>query len=190
MPTNIPIDEAAFEVLFKEHFIPLCSWCQYKFNFELEDAKDAVHSGFTKLWENRNNLSADLSVKSYLYTIVNNLSVDLLRHEKVKQRHRMFVNQPIVAISDNEAFDQLDLKRMAASIDKAISDLPEQMRRIFELSRNGGLKYAEISVQLNISLKTVETQMSRARAKLRKQLSEYLPILPWVIISMINFFEL
>lgn len=62
-------DDAAFEVFFKEHFLPLCTWCQYKFDFELDMAKEAVHSGFIKLWENRHNLSAELSVKSYLYKI-------------------------------------------------------------------------------------------------------------------------
>jgi RNA polymerase sigma-70 factor (ECF subfamily) len=190
MPIDSPIDEAAFEVLFKEHFIPLCAWCQYKFNFELEVAKDAVHSSFIKLWENRDSLSTEIPVKSYLYKVANNLSIDLIRHEKVKRRHMIFVNQHISPNTDNEAFDQLDLKRMAESINLAILALPEQMRLIFELSRNEGLKYAEISDRLNISVKTVETQMSRALAKLRKQLIEYLPILPWVIISMINFFQL
>ncbi|MEJ7768701.1 MAG: sigma factor-like helix-turn-helix DNA-binding protein [Chitinophagaceae bacterium] len=50
------------------------------------------------------------------------------------------------------------------------------MKKIFELSRYNGLKYAEISSYLNISVKTVETQMSRALVKLRQKLFRYLPL--------------
>lgn len=63
---------------------------------------------------------------------------------------------------------------MAAQIDKAVAELPEQMRRIFELSRYEGLKYNDIANHLNICVKTVETQMSRALVRLRQKLSNYL----------------
>lgn len=167
------IDDAAFALLFKEYFTPLCAWCQYKFDFGLDIAKEAVHSGFIKLWENRHTLSPELSVKAYLYKIVTNISLDMLRHEKVKLRHVRFVSQNTSATTE-DAFGQPDLKQLAGDIDRAISELPEQMRMIFELSRYEGLKYAEISGRLNISIKTVETQMSRALAKLRQKLAHYL----------------
>jgi RNA polymerase sigma-70 factor (ECF subfamily) len=71
-------------------------------------------------------------------------------------------------------FESIDFKQLNADIDKAISELPEQMRRIFKLSRFEGLKYTEIATELNMSVKTVETQMGRALAKLREKLSVYL----------------
>ena len=71
--------------------------------------------------------------------------------------------------------DQLaELKELQQDINKAIAELPDQMRRIFELSRYEGLKYTAIAQKLDISVKTVETQMSRALSKLREKLSSYL----------------
>lgn len=179
------MDDAAFEVFFKEHFSPLCTWCQYKFDFEPDVAKEAVHSGFIKLWESRNNLSADLSAKSYLYKIVSNICLDMLRHEKVKERHAKFVVQNTSTSADNSVFNQIELKELSTDIDQAIATLPEQMRRVFEMSRYEGLKYAEISARLGISIKTVETQMSRALAKLRLQLARYL--ISFITALLLNF---
>ena len=177
------LDEAAFEGLFKESFVPLCSYCQYKFSFDLDTAKEVVHNGFLKLWEHRNTLSPTQSAASYLHTIITNNSLDFIRHEKVKQKHVRFILQkPEVfqqAISENGP----DLKNLSAAIDEAVAELPEQMRRVFELSRYEGLKYAEVAQELSISVKTVETQMSRALARLRQQLARYL-----VILILLSFF--
>ncbi|HEX8277618.1 MAG TPA: sigma-70 family RNA polymerase sigma factor, partial [Segetibacter sp.] len=71
--------------------------------------------------------------------------------------------------------DKAEFNELRSNIDKAIFELPDQMRIIFEMSRYEGLKYAEIAARLSISIKTVETQMSRALVKLRHKLSEYLP---------------
>src|SRR5215210_4446638 len=84
---DIQFNEATLETLFKEHFKPLCAYCQYKFGFELDVAKEAVHTGFIKLWESRTTISSDLSIKAYLYKVVANISLDMLKHEKVKQQH-------------------------------------------------------------------------------------------------------
>jgi RNA polymerase sigma-70 factor (ECF subfamily) len=167
------VENAAFEELFKEYFTPLCAWCQYKFSFEADTAKEAVHSGFIKLWENRQLLTNELSPKAYLYKIVSNISLDMLRHEKVKQKHTQFVSKQGNGIAD-DAFEQYYMKQLSCDIEKAVAELPDQMRKIFELSRNRGLKYAEIAVLLDISIKTVETQMGRALIKLRQKLSLYL----------------
>ncbi|MBD0367082.1 MAG: RNA polymerase sigma-70 factor [Flavisolibacter sp.] len=173
---DIQFNEATLEVLFKEHFKPLCAYCQYKFGFELDVAKEAVHTGFIRLWENRDTISSDLSLKAYLYKVVTNISLDMLKHEKVKQQHLKYVSQNTSAGSLSTGFNDSERKELAADIEKAVSELPGEMRRIFELSRYEGLKYAEIAAHLNISVKTVETQMSRALVKLRKSLSHYIAL--------------
>ena len=68
----------------------------------------------------------------------------------------------------------VELDELNRKIDQAILLLPDECRRIFLLSRDKGLKYAEISAELQISVKTVETQMSRALSRLRIQLKDYL----------------
>src|SRR4051794_7358377 len=171
---DLRFNDAVFEAFFKEHFVPLCSYCQYKVGFDLDLAKEIVHTSFIKLWEVRQTLAENVSPKAYLYTIIINSSLDVLKHEKVKQQHIQFVQKTTTEESSPNSFESIDLKELRTDIDAAISQLPEQMRRIFELSRFEGLKYAEIAAQLNVSVKTVETQMSRALAKLREKLSGYL----------------
>jgi RNA polymerase sigma-70 factor (ECF subfamily) len=88
---DISFDDAAFETFFKNDFSSLCSYCQIKFGFDIELAKEAVHCGFVKLWEARQSLSPNLSVKAYLYKIITNICIDILRHNKVKQKHEEYV---------------------------------------------------------------------------------------------------
>lgn len=172
---HIKFDSLSFEIFFKENFSALCAYCQYKFGFDLDQAKEVVHIAFIKLWETRDTISPDLSVKSYLYKIIINVSYDLFRHDKVKQKHEKHVLQNFALNYNKNEFDKVEFNELRNNIDKAVSELPYQMRQIFQMSRYEGLKYAEISSKLSISVKTVETQMSRALVKLRHKLADYLP---------------
>ena len=66
-------------------------------------------------------------------------------------------------------------------IGRALLELPEKRREIFELSRFEGLKYHEIAEKLDISIKTVETQMTRSLEFMRKYLKEYLTLLAMLL---------
>ena len=170
----IKFDDASFEILFKENFKPLCVYAQYKFGFDLDSAKEAVHSSFIKLWESRATISSELSPNAYLSKIITNTCLDILKHNKVKQKHEKFVLQTTSEAAKRDGFDNADFKQLNFDIDKAVAELPLEMRRVFELCRYEGLKYADVSRHLNISVKTVETQMSRALVKLRQKLANYL----------------
>ncbi|MBE7171634.1 MAG: RNA polymerase sigma-70 factor [Williamsia sp.] len=174
--SNPEFSNASYEALFRASFVPLCAFYKFKFGFSSDTAKELVHIGFIKLWENRDKISA-ASAKAYLQKTITNASLDLIKHEKVKQRHIQHVLASGAAEQMEGESDNIDYKQLSADIQQAIARLPQQMRRIFELSRNEGLKYAEIAAQLQISVKTVDTQMSRALAKLRNELSRYLILL-------------
>src|SRR5687768_2965292 len=84
------IDDVLFAELFQLHFAPLCAWCEIKFGFPAETARDTVQSAFLKFWEARNNLSSAAAAKAYLYKTVGNSSLDLIKHQKVitrKEKH-------------------------------------------------------------------------------------------------------
>lgn len=170
----IKFDISSFETFFKENFSGLCVYCQYKFGFDLDQAKEVVHTAFIKLWETRDLTAQDISVKAYLYKIITNVSYDIFRHDKVKQEHEKYVLQNSAYSYNKNDFDKTEFNQLRKDIDKAVSELPDQMRKIFEMSRYEGLKYSEISSKLTISVKTVETQMSRALVKLRQKLADYL----------------
>lgn len=170
----VMFDDVAFEKFFRKHFTPLCAYCQYKFGFDLELAKDTVHTGFSRLWENRQTISPELSIKAYLYKIVTNLSLDILKRDKVKRKHVKYLLDHSEESTGYNIYNDVDYKQLSASIEKAVSEMPEQMRKVFELCRYKELKCAETAELLGISVKTVETQMSRALVKLRQKLSYYL----------------
>lgn len=173
-------NDAAFELFFKKYFRQLCLYCQYKFGFDPDLAKDTVHTAFVKLWEHRHRLPPDLPARAYLYKIVTRTSLDILKHEQIKRKHEQrFIRE--TGQSETAGSPDVDHRELKSAIDRAIAELPLQMRKIFELSRHHGLKYADIASRLNISVKTVETQMSRALARLKGKLTRYLPVLLAVI---------
>lgn len=186
---DIRYDDAAFQLLFKKYFVILCSYCQYRYSFDLDLAKEAVHSSFIKLWETRNNISPELSVKGYLYRIVSNTCLDIIRHQNVKRKYEKYILQNFSVNDFDHEIDVSDLKALKEAIDKAVSELPEKMRIVFELSRYEGLKYVQIAKKLNLSVKTVETQMSRALLKLRQKLSGFYSHLGILLLLIANYFR-
>ena len=72
--------------------------------------------------------------------------------------------------SDDDSFPEIELAQI---IEESINSLPEKRREIFRLSRQDGLKYQEIADKLNISVKTVETQITLALKTLRDKLKNY-----------------
>jgi RNA polymerase sigma-70 factor (ECF subfamily) len=115
-------------------------------------------------------------VKSYLSTTVRNKCLNYLRdHKKYSSDLLALENLSHEAIYDQP--DKLVETDLRDQIFRAIEELPEKCREIFKLSRIRNMKYQQIADELQISVKTVETQMSRALQHMRTRLSEYLPII-------------
>jgi RNA polymerase sigma-70 factor, ECF subfamily len=171
---TVKFNEASLEKLFNEEYVNLCSYFEYKFRFSHEEAKDAVHTGFVKLWESRELLASCSSVKMYLFKIIRNICLDLLKHRNVREKHKKHIIDATPPVSIDSPLENLNAKQLIHDIEDSLSNMPDQMRAVFKLSRYEGLKYTEIAAELNISIKTVETQMSRALERLRKNLSSYL----------------
>ena len=173
MPTVTPLNDLTFQSLFKSHFTLFCAYCQYRFQFDLETAKEAVHTSFIKLWESRRNVAAGVSMDAFLFRIVKNTCLDFKRHQKVVYQHQQYMLKQVGEQTSITDADFADLRMLRQTIDKTVAEMPHQMRKVFELSRYEGLKYAQIASLLDISVKTVEVHMSRALLKLRKRLIDY-----------------
>jgi RNA polymerase sigma-70 factor (ECF subfamily) len=163
-------NEKAFEKLFHHYYAHLCVFAS-RILLDDESAEEIVQEFFVKVWEKRHQLSINSSVKNYFYRSVKNLCLNLIQHSKIKLRHAQTV---VSEAKDNQlkddAFFEIDL---AQKIEESILLLPEKRRRIFKMSREEGLKYREIAEKLNISIKTVETQMSLAISTLKNKLKKY-----------------
>jgi RNA polymerase sigma-19 factor, ECF subfamily len=144
----------------------------------MEDAEDIVQETFYKIWKNKNELDENKSIQSYLFTSVRNSCLNILLHKKTENQYARLM---ACVYLDNRNEINPHESLVAGDIEKdfqtALESLPSQCRKIFELNRLDGLKYQEIAERLNISIKTVETQMSRALVKIRFRLKEHLSTL-------------
>ena len=174
-------DIKAFEMLYNEQYNSLCHFA-HRFVLDLDTSREIVQGVFISIWEKRTCLPVEISLKSYLYTSVRNRCLDYLKHLNVEYEYEKMKIREIRDSGDNsfntidDPLDGLITKELENAIKDAIESLPDKCREIFELSKYKGLKYREIAEELNISVKTVETQMSRAIFSLKKKLSSYLMV--------------
>ena len=174
-------DITAFEMFFKAYYQPLCNYA-YTFIQDKDEAEEIVQSAFLSVWEKRESLDIKTSLKSYLYTMVRNTSLNVIKHEKIKQKY-VGESLAVDARSHEGVAQAVISSELEERIHEALEVLPEQCRLVFKLSRFEELKYAEIATQLEISIKTVENHMGKALRIMREQLKDYLPLL---IVLMMN----
>jgi RNA polymerase sigma-70 factor (ECF subfamily) len=168
-------NEAAFEKVFKTYFRNLHAFA-YTFMKDDVIAEEIVQNVFFRIWEKKEQLQIDDSLKAYLYRSVHNESLNHLKHLKIKNSFQLQYSGTMES-SNQDASNQMIATELENDIQKAISELPPQCRTIFQMSRFEQLKYQQIADQLNISIKTVENQMGKALKVLRLRLVEYLPFL-------------
>jgi RNA polymerase sigma-70 factor (ECF subfamily) len=166
-------NEAAFEKVFKMYFKNLHAFA-YTFIKDDVIAEEIVQNVFFKIWEKKNQLQIDDSLKAYLYRSVHNESLNHIKHLKVKTSFQLHYSDQMES-SNQDASNQMIASELEDDIQKAINELPQQCRTIFQMSRFEQLKYQQIADHLNISIKTVENQMGKALKVLRSKLVEYLP---------------
>ena len=169
-------DEQAFELLFRQYYVRLCAFAN-KFLNDPEEAQEIVQEVFTKIWEGRDEIDPEDSLKAYVFKIAQNLSINKLRRKKVESRYTEIYKLVYIEHQEFSVHESLLVRELEENVARSIAKLPTECRKIFELSRVEGLKYKEIAETLNISVKTVEAQMSKALRSLRIELSNYLSLL-------------
>jgi len=164
--------DTLYEELFKTYYSSLCYFAQ-KYISDLDSCKEIVHNVFVTIWEKREEFDFEKPAKSYLFTSVYNRCLNHLRNQK------KFIsgteNNPVEFLGEkavNE--DHLETAELESKIWSTINLLPEKCREVFIMNRFDGKKYGEIAEKLNISVKTVEAQMSKALRTLREHLKDYI----------------
>ena len=177
-------DEQAFEVLFKDYFKVLSVYAR-KFVQDLDLAQDLVQEVFVRFYENREKLVVHSSLKALLYQSVKNRCLDYLRSQQTHNTH----HEEILTInkgSEVDASDFMEQVELEEKIYQSISSLPEQCQVIFRMSRFEGKRNQEIADALNLSKRTVETQISNALKRLRKDIFPYLKALIIMVLQIIS----
>lgn len=175
-------NEAGFEVLFKAHYKELHTYA-FSLIRDWDMAEEIVQALFLKVWEKNEWLHIRTSVRSYLYRAVYHDSLNFMRQEKVHLRYQNLTAHALKNETDDAA-GKLKLGEVERHLQKALNKLPEKCRAIFHLSRFEEMKYKEIASQLNISIKTVETQMVKALRILRHEMQEFLPLITLLLVNL------
>ena len=177
-------DEPAFKQLFLKYYAPLCLFARQFFDDD-DKAEEVVQDTFVRVWTKRHSIEIETSVKPYLFRAVRNQCLNLLQHQVVGQKYAQMVQLDFRTEQETAPyFMEVGLRQ---KIEACIDALPEKRREIFRLSREEGLKYKEIAEKLNISVKTVETQMGLALKQLREQLREYRDyLIGWMVFMRKN----
>lgn len=180
LSTEKTLDKAEFERLFKTYYPGLCNFA-LKYVADPDTAKEVVQTVFMNLWQKRETINLDTSLKAFLFRSVYNRSLNQLRDNK------KFVSFDASSEEDDGGYAErnhpsvtpahMEEAELQGQINAALAKLPERCREIFLMSRFQEMKYQEIADKLNISVKTVEVQMSKALRILREQLKDQLPLL-------------
>lgn len=157
-------EDQVYSSVFRTNSKTLFNYIYYKYGNK-EKASDAVQEAFVKLWENCSKVSAE-KAKAYLYTVANNLYLNVIKAEKIRLRYASTANE---SSSESPEF-LLEEKEYRQKLDDALNSLPENQRTTFLLNRVDGKKYAEIATMEGVSVKAIEKRMHLAVKTLREQI--------------------
>ncbi len=179
-------DESAFRQFFDLYVKKV-----YNFLFnhlrDKAEAEDLTQNVFMKIWNNRASIDINKSFDSYIFTIAHHLVIDFYR-EKNKHLHSEFSKGLVTdhPISPLTAEDAINKHQFESLYHTALESLPPKRKEIFLMSRHLGMSNKQIADQLQISVKTVENQMTAALKSLKDHFNQ--TELIFLLISLNYFF--
>jgi len=161
-------DKGAFDQLFKKHYSRLCNFARGIFRVD-DLSEETVQEVFINLWEGREKINVTKSVIAFLYTCVRNHAYNKIEKEKTRKLYEEKYVRKKELHTELEFVDEGEVNTITKILKQAIDTLPRKCKDIFFFFFYEGLTYEEISVFLDISVKTVENQMGIAFQKLRAE---------------------
>lgn len=156
---------AGFKALFDQYYTPIKNFLYYKCG-DIDQSEDITQDVFMKLWDKREEVELQ-TVKSYLYTIANNMLLNKFRHEKVVLN---FVERHQTRQEEQSPEFALEEKEFKTELENVISAMPEKQREVFLMNRIEEMTYKEIAERLELSVKAVEKRMHGALNHVRTHL--------------------
>ncbi len=157
-------EERIYNTIFQENSKIIFNHIFYKYGNE-EKAHDAVQEAFVKLWENCAKVPPR-KAKSYLYTVANNLYLNVIKAEKVRLK---YADKTLKTTNETPEF-LLEESQFKEKLNHALNSLPENQRSTFLLNRIDGMKYAQIAEMEGVSVKAIEKRMHLALKSLREKI--------------------
>ncbi len=188
--------EQAFAALFRLLYDRLLRFC-IQYVDSREAAEEIVSDVFVKLWNRRLELETVANLEVYLFVAVKNHSLNYL--EQFSTFRIAPLDDGLAQLSaPTDPEKEMEWKEMHHRLDQEVSRLPDQCRKVFRLIRDEGFRYKDVAVILNISPRTVETQLFRAIRRLNEAITPFLsskpgkkrkepPAMLWLLL-LINIF--
>lgn len=180
-------DIEAFERLYFDMQPRLYSFSR-KFIDNTEQAKDIVQDIFVEFWEKKETIEVKTSIKSYLFRMIHNKCLNLIRTQKIQDRYTSYTELKLKEAElyfyedEQVGYKSIFFNEIEQIFNKVVHELPDSQREIFILSRQEGLSNKEIAEKLDISVRTVENHIYRSLKSLKENLKDFcLPILVLVL---------
>jgi len=162
-------DRDAFEQIVNE-FGKMVINLSYRFIGNKEDAEDVAQDVFVKVWKNASSFKETSTLKTWIYRITVNESLNFLRRRKVNSFVDLFES---IILSEPGPDDAIQVKEESNLVRKAIHALPKNQRIAITLRSYKNMGYDEIADIMNTSKSSVESLLFRARKSLKKKLTTY-----------------
>ena len=161
---NIDFNDSTFEDLFKSYFQDLMRFvCSYVNDEEV--AKDIVHDVFFALLRNKKRLDVSYSMKSYLFTLARNYALNYLKHLRVVAMNEREVSDLLENAGEELGVYEERLNRL----NEKLAELPEKQREVLMKCFVEGRKYKDVADEMEISVNSLKTHISRGLKFLRNE---------------------
>lgn len=174
--------ESAYEALFKTFYTELVIHAN-RYLYDMDASREIVQNLFVTIYEKRQSLNISSSLKSYLYRAVQNRCINYINAQKTKGKYTNYILNN-TKNQDNPIEQNLNATELENALYNAIGELPPKCRMIFKMNRFEGVSNGEIAERLDLSKRTVETQITKALKLLRVKLLPYMEGAMLVLLSM------
>ncbi|WP_298780001.1 RNA polymerase sigma factor [uncultured Polaribacter sp.] len=180
-------DKKAYAFLIDNYHHKLCVYANSLINNHTQ-SEDIVQNVFVNLWVKRAKLDPKQSIKSFLYKSVYNEFIDQYRKtQSVMKIEKMYIDYINSIVLDE---DKEDTQKLIKQVKIIIQNLPPKCKHVFELSKKEGLTNIEISEHLNVTVKAVEAQITRAFSIIRKKLKGKTDLILFLLFDVKNELKL
>lgn len=169
-------DEQAFAALFRHYYERLLHFSM-QYVSTREAAEEIVSDIFVKIWNRRAELNQISNLEVYLFVAVKNHSLNYLEQYSSLRITPLNDESGLSALTNAvDPEKTMEWKEILFKMDQEVNRLPDQCRRVFKLIKEEGFKYKDVAVILNISPRTVETQLFRAMKRLNEVIGPFVSL--------------
>lgn len=171
----------AYTHLVELYYEPLCSYAKNlaRDNFQSEDI---VQNVIVRIWLQREKLNANITIKNYLFRSVYNEFIDQYRKSTaITALEKKYIEGLDTVLEED---DSEKSERIIALVMKSIEQLPPKCKETFLLNKKEGLTYIEIAEFQNVSVNTVEKQMSKAIRIIREKLKDKIRTVMFLLLGL------